>query len=377
MDPSLAIYNQLKECGVTFCVTYPGAKIQRLYELVRANIDSISVSKEEEGVGICAGVSLAGGKPAMLIQSTGLGNMINAICSLTLTYGLPLLVLASWRGVYKETVSAQIALGKRLPNLLKAIGCQFYEINTVKDIPKIAVAAQRAFEKPSVQIVLLSPQLWEPAQKEESTKTSTPSNSNPEEFPKLPPLEAGFLTRFEIIKILTQHIDNQLVICNIGLPSRELYEILDQPSNFYMLGSLGLVSSIGLGVAIKTPKPVFVIDGDGSLLSNLGSLATIASVEPPNLIILAIDNRVHGSTGNQPTATSVCVDLAKTAQSLGWKHVSRAVSPEQIREIPIAPQSGPKFIHLSAKPGNAEVPTIPLTPQEIKTRFMNAIRSKH
>ena len=82
--------------------------------------------------------------------------------------------------------------------------------------------------------------------------------------------------RYEAIEDIMSYVDEELVICNIGFPSRELYEINDRSRNFYMIGSMGLASSIGLGLALSKPhEKVIVIDGDGSLLMNMGSLVTI------------------------------------------------------------------------------------------------------
>ncbi|MFW9830941.1 MAG: sulfopyruvate decarboxylase subunit beta [Candidatus Thorarchaeota archaeon] len=367
------IIHQLERNGITFCALYPGAKIQQLYDLMSKRLQSISVSKEEEGVGICAGASLAGANSCMLIQSTGFGNMINALCSLTLTYELPLLILASWRGIYKESIPAQVRLGKSLPNILKAIGCHLHIIKKPADLSKIENAAQQAYQNNSLQAVLISPQLWASTSSPKLVP-KLPSRSTPIEISnELPPLKSAQHTREEIIRIVVPYLQNKLVISNIGMPSRELYHILPQPSNFYMLGSLGLASSIGLGVALNSKKSVIVIDGDGSLLSNLGSLSTIASKAPTNLTILAIDNGVHGSTGNQPTSTQTCVDLAKTAQSLGIREVYRGSTAKQLESILSNLQSGPHFIHIPARPGNAQVPTIPLSPQKIKQLFMQAV----
>ena len=76
------------------------------------------------------------------------------------------------------------------------------------------------------------------------------------------------MIRSEILKEIAPILRDQLVVCNIGIPSQELHAIDDQPTNFYMLGTMGLASSIGLGLALAQPKPVIVIDGDGSVLTN-------------------------------------------------------------------------------------------------------------
>ncbi|MDO8125423.1 MAG: sulfopyruvate decarboxylase subunit beta [Candidatus Hermodarchaeota archaeon] len=372
MTASDEIISILKEEGINFFTTYPCAKFQNLYNLVHSQFMSLGVTKEEDGVGICAGASLAGAKAAMLIQSTGLGNMINALCSLTLTYELPLLVLASWRGVYKENISAQIKLGKSLPKILEAIGAQYCIVTSNKDLPKLQQAAKDAYRLNSLQIVLLSPELFE----NEPLAESGPNISHimvPTEEKAFPGAEAT-LTRYEILQALETYFENKLVISNIGFPSRELHDIKPQRTNFYMLGSLGLVSSVGLGIALFSKHEVVVIDGDGSLLANLGILASIAQAEPPNLTILAIDNGAHGSTGNQATPTATCVDLAQVTRGLGFTNVFRATNPKEITDTLSKLEEGPNFVHVIAEAGNADVPIIPLSPIEIKKQFMRAIQ---
>jgi sulfopyruvate decarboxylase alpha subunit len=124
------IISELKKAGANFFTMLPCEKARRLSDLISQNFKHIDLSKEEEGVGICAGAYLAGAKPAMLVQSSGTGNMVNALCSLTKTYELPLPILVSWRGVYKEEIPAQIPLGKRLPKVLEALDIDYCIIET-------------------------------------------------------------------------------------------------------------------------------------------------------------------------------------------------------------------------------------------------------
>ena len=94
------------------------------------------------------------------------------------------------------------------------------------------------------------------------------------------------MNRFDLLKLIHKVFKNNLIICNIGLPSQELYQIKDQPNYFYMLGSMGLSSSIGLGLALSQNKDVISIDGDGSVLMNLNTLATIGNRTPNNFTLL-------------------------------------------------------------------------------------------
>lgn len=161
-----------------------------------------------------------------------------------------------------------------------------------------------------------------------------------------------------------------LLIGNIGIPCKELHHACDMPNNFYMLGSMGLASSIGLGLALSRPdKKVITIDGDGSILMNMGTLATIASQEPENYLLVIVDNRAYGSTGNQPTATSKNTDLAEVAKGAGNKVVCVVDTPEALKEILKSMDSG--IIVVKAEPGNTDAPVIALTPEAILKRFMD------
>ena len=127
------------------------------------------------------------------------------------------------------------------------------------------------------------------------------------------------MRRRDAITKIMKSIDDELIVCNIGFPSRELYDIFDRPENFYMIGSMGLASSIGLGLAISQPeKNIVVIDGDGALLMNMGSLVTINACNPKNLTWIVINNGAYGSTGNQETYAKD-LNLSEIAKSIGFK----------------------------------------------------------
>ncbi len=161
-----------------------------------------------------------------------------------------------------------------------------------------------------------------------------------------------------------------LLVGNIGVPCKELHHVCDMPANFYMLGSMGLASSIGLGLALSRPdKRVVAIEGDGSVLMNMGTLATIASQEPQNYLLIIIDNGAYGSTGNQPTATSKNTDLAAVARGAGNRNVHEAFNKEELRKVLDNTDHG--IIVVKAEPGNTDAPVIDMTPEFILRRFMD------
>lgn len=181
------------------------------------------------------------------------------------------------------------------------------------------------------------------------------------------------MERINAIKTITDQLTNELVICNIGFPSRELYHVKDSSNHFYMLGSMGMASSIGLGVAMSQKRKVVVFDGDGSVLMNLGSLVTVYNQAPENLVLVVIDNECYGSTGSQCTYAST-VDLGMVAQSVGFKNNFKFLESDEIDFKEVLESEGPVFVHLKVKAGNADVPIIDMTPEEIMGRFMKEIR---
>ncbi len=180
------------------------------------------------------------------------------------------------------------------------------------------------------------------------------------------------MKRMDVIATIVEELTDELVICNLGYPSRELYALKDRKTHFYMLGSMGLASSIGLGLALAQSRKVVALDGDGSLLMNLGSLTTIANHAPENYLLVVLDNRCYGSTGCQPTATSRAADLAAIASGAGVREVRRASTAEDIRSG--VHGSGVLIVTMDA--GNADVPVIDLEPVEIKSRLMREISKR-
>ena len=153
------------------------------------------------------------------------------------------------------------------------------------------------------------------------------------------------MIRKEAVTIIGKSIGKSPIVSANGFMSRDLFETNDKESNFYMIGSMGLASSIGLGIALKNPKKqVFVFDGDGNILMNLGSLTTIGSIKPRNLIHVIFDNSSHESTGGQPT-NSDKISIAKIAQAANYRvfSASKKIELEKIMKQ-VGKVSGPIMI---------------------------------
>jgi len=181
------------------------------------------------------------------------------------------------------------------------------------------------------------------------------------------------LIRKAAISTAVKKIGNNPIISANGFISRDLFEVCDKNSNFYMIGSMGLASSIGLGVALKNPrKSVFIFDGDGNILMNLGSLTTIASQKPKNLIHVVFDNSVHESTGGQPTNSNF-VNIEKIAKVCNYNHTFTVRTKNNFLKIlhKIKKLKGPIMIVVKIQQsGGEKSKRVKILPVEIKERFM-------
>ncbi len=145
------------------------------------------------------------------------------------------------------------------------------------------------------------------------------SNSMTPEHAPIGPGNAQVMNRFELTKRLVAKLPGEeAVIGGIGNTNFDLWAAGQRPQNFYMLGSMGLACPIALGVALAQPhRRVVALEGDGSLLMQLGCLATIAMLQPANLTIVVMDNGIYQITGSQPTATRHGADIVTMARGAG------------------------------------------------------------
>lgn len=186
------------------------------------------------------------------------------------------------------------------------------------------------------------------------------------------------MTTREAIQQVTQQLKEELVVCTTGYTCREAQACNDRPKNFYMIGSMGIAASIGLGVALSRPKiSVVVFDGDGSVLMGLGSLATVGALAPQNFLHVVFDNEVFASTGNQPTC-SASVRLDALASAAGYRVVHRVTRAEEVTSTwkQVRFQPGPAFLLVKCRPDvGPPAERIRLEPEAITSRFMEAVHA--
>jgi thiamine pyrophosphate-dependent acetolactate synthase large subunit-like protein len=197
---------------------------------------------------------------------------------------------------------------------------------------------------------------------------SDPMNTTP-----APARNTKVMNRFDLTKRLVAKLKHEeAVVGGIGNTNFDLWAAGHRPQNFYMLGSMGLAFPIALGVALAQPKRrIFALEGDGSLLMQLGCLATIASLAPKNLSLIVMDNGIYQITGAQPTPAAALSDIVAIAQGCGLANSAWAADEEDFERLVDASLSAtvPTLIavRIDDKPG---VGATDRDPVQIRQRFM-------
>ncbi len=178
------------------------------------------------------------------------------------------------------------------------------------------------------------------------------------------------MRRLEATKVLAQNLNDQPVVANLGPTTDDLWSVEHRERNFYTYGSMGLCSSIALGIALSTSEKVISLDGDGSLLMNMGTIATIGRENPKNLVIVVWDNEEWGQTGHQPTHTAFGTDLERVAASCNIPKTATVKELEELETVfrQALGEDGPWFI--VAKIEEVEPPPVsPVEPEMTLYRF--------
>nr|AWL97202.1 hypothetical protein CIT37_37625 [Bradyrhizobium ottawaense] len=184
------------------------------------------------------------------------------------------------------------------------------------------------------------------------------------------------MNRFDVTSRLIGKLEHEeAVIGGIGNTNFDLWAAGHRPQNFYMLGSMGLAFPIALGVALAQPdRRVFALEGDGSLLMQLGALSTIATLKPNNLIMIVMDNGIYQITGAQPTPAASVADIVAIAAGSGLANSAWAADEEDFERLVDAAMSAaaPSLIavRIDDKPG---VGTTRRDPVQIRERFMHGL----
>jgi sulfopyruvate decarboxylase subunit beta len=181
------------------------------------------------------------------------------------------------------------------------------------------------------------------------------------------------VARSDALRLIAQEFSDNPVVFTCGATSREMASLDRRENHLYVVDSMGLVSSIVLGLSLGLEQDaqcrVVGVEGDGGMLMNLNSLTTIGYLQPKNLLLIVLDNQQYESTGGQYTFTTR-LDLAAIARSCGlcvWQADDLEGLKQSIAEAVRTP--GPGFIHMKIAPGHAQVPLLLDDPVTLGYRF--------
>ena len=368
---------RLERHGFDFFTGVPCSLIEDLIAVLErgSRAPYVAAVREDAAVGVAAGAWFGGRRPAVLMQNSGLGTSLNALASLSLMYGLPVLLVVTWRGFGGKDAPEHLLTGEITPRLLDLLGIphRTLAVDSVDADLRWAGAEMDARRAPVA--LLVPPKVVEAGGVEPvpaSSARPAPLARAGEPPALLPPATMSRLTALEIA--LKAAGDDPVAHAN-GYICRESFSLADRPQSFYMIGSMGLAPAIALGLALAQPaRRVVVFDGDGNLLMNLGILAMIAAQRPANLLHLVFDNEVYGSTGNQ-ASLSRGVRLDRLAQAAGFASAVAVHEPWALDEAlrTAAAAAGPHFVLVKVTAEEADVPRIPYTPAVLRDRFRAAL----
>lgn len=326
----------------------------------------IIAANEGNCAALAAGYHLATGKvPAVYMQNSGQGNIINPLASLLnkKVYGIPCVFVIGWRGepgVHDEP--QHIYQGEVTLTLLQDMGIESFvlEKNTSEEAlcNKMSEFRELLAEGKDVAIVIRKGALT-------YDKKNIYKNN-------------CVMLREEIIRQIVRTAGNDPIVSTTGKASRELYEIREEngqghQQDFLTVGSMGHSSSIAFGIALNKPDTkVWCIDGDGAALMHMGAMAVIGQTAPDNLIHIVINNGAHESVGGIPTAAG-CIDLVKIAEGCGYKYIYCVSDYEELNTAleKVKNSAGLAFLEVKAAVGaRSDLGRPARTPEENKKAFM-------
>lgn len=344
----------------------------------------VSSANEGDAVAAAAGAAI-GGKPAVvMMQNSGLGNAVNPLTSLTYTFRIPLLVICTLRGDPNLKDEPQHKLmGQISGQLLETmtIPWEFFpaEATEIESVLQRAQTYMQEERRPYALVMrkgTVAPYGLKPL--------SHPSQARTMGCDRKRFFMDGDQERICRSDALNQIIEltdspKTVIIATTGHTGRELFSLSDRSNHFYMVGSMGCASSLGLGLSLARPDlNIVIIDGDGAALMRMGNFATIGAYGCPNLTHILLDNEVHDSTGSQSTV-SRGVSFARIAEACGYAVSLEGDDLSLLNELfSLETKKRSKFGHLKIRPRDKTSKSLPRptsSPEEVLQRLMAHIGS--
>jgi len=365
----LEFFNTLTDSGIDFFAGVPDSLLKEFCSCIddrAAKQKHIIAANEGNAIALAAGYHLSTGKiPLVYMQNAGLGNAINPLLSLSdpSVYAIPMLIVIGWRGEPGiKDASQHVKQGKVTLKLLNAL-----------DIPYRIMPDTNSEIKGCLDHLI-----------KEATEKSTPvalvvKKNTFQEYNLKQKKDTPFeLTREESIKLIVDKLNSRdIVVSTTGKASRELYEYREQRKqshnkDFLVVGSMGHCSQIALAIALEKPtRQVFCLDGDGSVIMHMGSLAIIGSQRVSNFKHIIINNGSHDSVGGQPTV-GFSISFVNIAKACGYKTCLEAsIASDISKRIEILRTTeGPALLEIKVNGGSRIDLSRPKLLKENKDSFM-------
>jgi phosphonopyruvate decarboxylase len=353
---------------------YSGVPCSYLTPLINGVISDprlayVGATSEGEAVAIAAGAWLAGKKPIVMFQNSGLGNAVNPLTSLNAPFCIPVLLIVTWRGEPGRPDEPQHELMGQITHDLLSLMC--IEHAALPDSGEALAGAFAAADVVTAEGDCFAFVMSDGSVAEEKLMAS-PARLPVWTKPMIARTGGQLPTRAQILeRFLALAGEERAVIATTGKTGRELFMLHDRPQHLYLVGSMGGAAGVGLGVALNTARPVVVLDGDGAALMKLGTLATIGAHAPSNFLHILLDNGVHDSTGGQPTVSST-VDFSAVAAACGYRQTVTCDNLAAFEELfmVLGATPGPSLLHVRIQPGSLSKLVRPtVKPPEVASRF--------
>jgi phosphonopyruvate decarboxylase len=370
------LFDSLSKLGVDFYTGVPDSLLNDfclyLSRMISDN-QHIMAANEGNAIGIAAGHYFATGKiPVVYMQNSGIGNATNPLLSLThdYVYGIPMVLVIGWRGDPAILDHAQHRKqGELTPVLMKDMDIPYMILDsddTVIEKFAWAVAKAKEISSPAALIV---------------KKAILTEKVKRQIYP-----ESKLMNREEAISAVVEVLGSGAIyLGTTGRATREVHEQLNvhgvgEGHEFQNVGSMGHVSSVGLGLALSKPnQKIVVFDGDAAVVMHMGALATNCRYKAGNMIHIVLNNGVNESVGGQPSAGYI-VNLTDVAIACGYRTPGHAVETKEelqriIRDFGIGEM--PLFVDVHVRQGiRSDLPKLDIDHKAQKDALMNNLLNR-
>ncbi len=325
MISPITFSEKLNNLGIDTTIGVPDSTFKGLISYFSSQniFNHIIASNECEASAIAAGYYLATQKPALIyMQNSGFCKTLNPYTSLLSpdVYSIPTLFLVGWRGQPgKKDEPQHKMMGRIMTDLFNVMELEYSILDETQWETQLTTARNYLQNKNRPYAIAIPKNLFDDFKIPGKTKNQTT------------------LTREQALNIIVDNTSNDAVfIATTGKTSRELFEIREQRNDhhgkdFYTVGSMGCASAIAFGVGLaKSQRKIFILDGDGAALMQLGSMTTIGHYKNPRLKHIILDNNAHESTGGQPTV-SQNIDFTQIANACGYEYTESVETEEQLK----------------------------------------------